>query len=67
MKYPGEEVNGMPRMFAPSRGRELKCKNDNAEGNRKVRPLAGAGIEIHALLKAPTFPAFAPSRGRELK
>ena len=33
-------------MFAPSRGRELKSFRDADAKKLKVRPLAGAGIEI---------------------
>ena len=32
--------------FAPSRGRELKCGGEIGKHQVKVRPLAGAGIEI---------------------
>ena len=55
-------------VFAPSRGRELKylpAKLWRVSG--RVRPLAGAGIEIRIHAVLPGRFRFAPSRGRELK
>ena len=53
--------------FAPSRGRELKSFGQLEGLIPFVRPLAGAGIEIHAWDTIDKFDGFAPSRGRELK
>ena len=55
------------KKFAPSRGRELKYSFVPAIQNLKVRPLAGAGIEISLSCWQSCFSWFAPSRGRELK
>ena len=56
-----------PGRFAPSRGRELKSSVAIEIIPIKVRPLAGAGIEIHLSIVRVIMWTFAPSRGRELK
>ena len=69
MKLLGRSPADRVQMFAPSRGRELKCPPmDSEQGLSRVRPLAGAGIEIdYDPNLCCTGGRFAPSRGRELK
>ena len=61
----GSQADG--HQFAPSRGRELKCRCESRPGLPGVRPLAGAGIEILREFAKLILNTFAPSRGRELK
>ena len=50
--------------FAPSRGRELKSLLGHLHvETRRVRPLAGAGIEIKELAKTQIFVERSPPRG----